>query len=344
LPYLIYNECCKNHEILEGYMATFDGQKVKLFSLNANRKLAQEISDFTNIPLSRCDVRRFADGEIGLDIEETVRGHHVFIVQPTHPPVNENLMELLIMIDAVKRASAKSVNVIMPYYGYSRQDRKSASRQPISAKLVANLLETAGANRVISMDLHAGQIQGFFDIPIDNFVAMPILVDYFRKKFNGQDLVIVSPDHGGAVRARKMGNAMNAPIAIIDKRRPKENEVEMMGIVGDVQNKVAIIIDDLVDTAGTLSSAAHALKAAGATEVYAACTHPIFSHPAIDRINESAIKEIVCTNTIALPEEKMSDKVKQLSIAELLGQGILNIVKDEPLSSLFETPEEKKKE
>ncbi len=324
-------------------MATLDGQKVKLFTLSANRKLAQEISEYTKIPLSNCEVKRFADGEIGVNIEETVRGHHVFIVQPTHPPVNENLMELLIMIDAVKRASAKSVNVLMPYYGYSRQDRKSASRQPISAKLVANLLETAGASRVISMDLHAGQIQGFFDIPIDNFVAMPILVEYFTEKCKDQDVVIVSPDHGGAVRARRMGNAMNAPIAIIDKSRPKDNEVEMMGIVGDVSGKTAIIIDDLIDTAGTIASASHALKAAGAKDVYVACTHPIFSGPAIERINESAIKELVCTNTIELSEDKQSEKITQLSVSKLLGQGILNIIMDKPLSALFETRDQQNK-
>lgn len=324
-------------------MATLDGQKVKLFTLSANRKLAQEISEYTKIPLSNCEVKRFADGEIGVNIEETVRGHHVFIVQPTHPPVNENLMELLIMIDAVKRASAKSVNVLMPYYGYSRQDRKSASRQPISAKLVANLLETAGASRVISMDLHAGQIQGFFDIPIDNFVAMPILVEYFTEKCKDQDVVIVSPDHGGAVRARRMGNAMNAPIAIIDKSRPKDNEVEMLGIVGDVSGKTAIIIDDLIDTAGTIASASHALKAAGAKDVYVACTHPIFSGPAIERINESAIKELVCTNTIELSEDKQSEKITQLSVSKLLGQGILNIIMDKPLSALFETRDQQNK-
>ncbi len=324
-------------------MATLEGQKVKLFSLSANRKLAQEIADYTNIPLSHCEVKRFADGEIGLNIEETVRGHHVFIIQPTHPPVNENLMELLIMIDAVKRASAKSVNVVMPYYGYSRQDRKSASRQPISAKLIANLIEKAGATRVLSMDLHAGQIQGFFDIPIDNFRAMPILVDYFTSCFKEEEVVIVSPDHGGAVRARKMGDVMNAPIAIIDKRRPKDNEVEMMGIVGDVKDKIAIIIDDLIDTAGTISAASHALKAAGAKDVYAACTHPIFSGPAIERIEKSAIKKVVCTNTIELPDAKQSPKVHQLSIAKLFGQGILNIVMDRPLSALFEPKEPAKK-
>lgn len=325
-------------------MATLDNQKVKLFSLSANKGLAKEISEFTNIPLSKCEVKRFADGEIGLNIEETVRGHHVFIIQPTHSPVNEHYMELLIMIDAVKRASSKSVNVVMPYYGYSRQDRKSASRQPISAKLVANLLEKSGADRVISMDLHAGQIQGFFDIPIDNLLAMPLIVDYFQKKFPKEDLVIVSPDHGGAVRARQMGNAMNAPIAIIDKSRPQANEVEMMGIVGDVSDKIAIIIDDLIDTAGTISQASHALKDAGAKSVYAACTHPIFSHPAKDRIDNSEIEEIVTTNTIELNDAKRSKKIKQLSVAQLIGQSILNIIMDKPLSQLFEaSPIDQKK-
>lgn len=324
-------------------MAIYDGHKIKLFTLNANRPLAEEISKLTNIPLSNCEVKRFADGEIGINIEETVRGHHVFVVQPTQTPVNENLMELLIMIDALKRASAKNINVVMPYYGYSRQDRKAASRQPISAKLVANLLQVAGATRVLSMDLHAGQIQGFFDIPIDNFVAMPILVDYFKTKLKEKDLVIVSPDHGGAVRAREMGNILHAPIAIIDKRRPRANEVEVMAIVGDVQNKVAIIIDDIIDTAGTISSAASALKAAGAKEVYAACTHPVFSGPAIQRINDSAIKELVCTNTIQLSEDKKSDKITQISIAPLMAKGILNIVQDKPLSGLFEYNDKDKK-
>ncbi len=317
-------------------MATYSGEKVKMFALSANPKLAQEISDFTKIPLSKCDLKRFADGEIGVDIEETVRGHQVFIIQSTQPPVNEHIMELLVMIDAVRRASAKTVNVVMPYYGYSRQDRKSAARQPISAKLVANLIETAGADRVISMDLHAGQIQGFFDIPIDNFFGMPILVDYLRETLDENNIVIVSPDHGGAARARLLGNAMHAPIAIIDKSRPKPNQAEVMNIVGDVAGKTAIIIDDLIDTAGTIGIAAEALTDAGAIQVYAACTHPVFSHPAIERINRSGIKKIICTNTIQLREDQQSDKVVQLSVAPLLGQGILNILQDKPLSDLFE--------
>lgn len=321
-------------------MAYIEGHNVKLFSLSANPRIAEEISRETGIPLSKIELNRFADGEIGVDIPETVRGHHVFLVQPTHEPVNENIMELLITIDAMKRASAKNINVIMPYYGYSRQDRKTKARQPISAKLVANLIETAGATRVIAMDLHAAQIQGFFDIPIDNFTALPIIVEYFKSKKFSDDIVIVSPDHGGAVRARKMGDALHCPIAIIDKRRPKANVAEVMGIVGDVKGSVAILIDDMIDTAGTITAASRALIEAGAKEVYAACTHPLFSTPAIDRINESPLKEVVCLDTISLPDYKLSDKIIQLSAGELLGKGVLNIIRDKPISSLFEYREE----
>ena len=320
-------------------MAVIDGHNIKLFSLSANPEIAKEISEYTGIPLSQIELDRFADGEIGVNIPETVRGHHVFLVQPTHEPVNENIMELLITIDAMKRASAKNINVIMPYYGYSRQDRKSKSRQPISAKLVANLLETAGATRVLAMDLHAGQIQGFFDIPIDNFRAMPIIVDYFKHKNFKDDLVIVAPDHGGAVRARKLGDVLHCPIAIIDKRRPKPNVAEVMGIVGDVEGKIAILIDDMIDTAGTITAAARALISQGAKEVYAACTHPLLSPPAVERINESPLKEVICMNTICLPEHKKSDKIIQLSVGKLFGQGVMNIIKDKPLSSLFEYEE-----
>jgi len=319
-------------------MAILDGLTVKLFSLSANKKLAEEISEYSGIPLSKIDLSRFADGEIGVNLAETVRGHHVFLVQPTHEPVNENIMELLITIDAMKRASAKTINIIMPYYGYSRQDRKAKSRQPISAKLMANLIETAGATRVLAMDLHASQIQGFFDIPIDNFRALPIIIEYFKKK-NLEDIVIVSPDHGGAVRARKMGDNMNCQIAIIDKRRPAPNVAEVMGMVGDVKGKTAIIIDDIIDTAGSITSAAKACMDAGAKEVYAACTHPLFSGPALDRINESVLTEVVCTNTINLPDSKKSDKIVQLSIARLFAQGLINIIQDRPLSILFEYSE-----
>ncbi len=316
-------------------MAIIDGVKVKLFSLSANRELAEEISKYSGISLSSIDLSRFADGEIGVNVAETVRGYHVFLVQPTHEPVNENIMELLITIDAMKRASAKSINVIMPYYGYSRQDRKARSRQPISAKLLANLIETAGASRVIAMDLHASQIQGFFDIPIDNFRALPIIVDYFKQK-KLENIVIVSPDHGGAVRARKMGDVMGCQIAIIDKRRPKANVAEVMGLVGDVKGKNAIIIDDMIDTAGSITKAAQAVMDAGAKSVYAACTHPLLSGPAIERIKDSILEEVVCMNTIKLPVNKQIDKIVQLNVGRILAQGIINIIQDRPLSKLFE--------
>ena len=315
-------------------MAEINRKKFKIFSLNANRPLAQEIADRIGVPLSDLTVNRFADGEVQVNINETVRGHHVFVVQPTHNPVNENLMELLVMIDALKRASAKTINVIMPYYGYSRQDRKAKARQPITAKLVANLIEAAGATRVMTMDLHATQIQGFFDIPIDDFRAMPIIAKYFIDK-NLEDIVVVSPDHGGETRARVLAEYLNAPIAIIDKRRPKPNVAEVMGLIGEVEGKHAIIIDDMIDTAGTIQIAANALKERGALSVYAACTHPILSGPAVERIENSAIKELVTTNTINLPEEKRSPKITQLSVGELLAEGILHILNDEPVSDLF---------
>jgi ribose-phosphate pyrophosphokinase len=319
---------------MEDHMAVVHGQKIKIFALNSNRELAQEIADYVGIELSGCEISRFADGEVQINIHETVRGHTVFVVQSTNKPVNENYMELLIMIDALKRASAKSINVIMPYYGYSRQDRKAAARQPISAKLVADLLQAAGAHRVISMDLHADQIQGFFNIPIDNFPALPILADYFVKQ-NLQDVVVVSPDHGGATRARRLAVVLDAPIAIVDKRRPRPNVVEVMNIIGEVKDKNAIIIDDMIDTAGSITMAASALKKYGAKDVYACCTHPIFSDPAIERIMNSEIKEVITTNTIALDDSKKISKIKQLSVAKLLGQGILNIVDDQPISDLF---------
>lgn len=315
-------------------MAEINRKKFKIFSLNANPELAKEIADEIGVPLSDLTVNRFADGEVQVNINETVRGHHVFVVQPTHAPVNENIMELLVMIDALKRASAKTINVIMPYYGYSRQDRKAKARQPITAKLVANLIEAAGATRVMTMDLHATQIQGFFDIPIDDFRAMPIIAKYFIDK-KLDDIVVVSPDHGGATRARQLADILNAPIAIIDKRRPKPNVAEVMGLIGEVEGKHAIIIDDMIDTAGTIQIAAGALKERGALSVYAACTHPILSGPAVERIENSEIKELVTTNTINLPEEKRISKITQLSVGQLLAEGILHILNDEPVSDLF---------
>ena len=316
-------------------MATIHGKKIKIFSLNSNPILAQEIADYVGVELSSCQVTRFADGEVQINIDETVRGHSVFIVQSTNKPVNENYMELFIMIDALKRASAKSINVVMPYYGYSRQDRKASARQPISAKLMADLLQTAGANRVICMDLHADQIQGFFDIPIDNFRALPIFAEYFVNK-NLKDVVVISPDHGGTTRARRLADAIDAPIAIIDKRRPKPNVAQVMNLIGEVEGKNCVIIDDIVDTAGTLVAAVNVLKQKGAKSVYCCCTHPILSDPAIERISGSALSEFVTTNTIALDDEmKEKGRIVQLSVAKTIGQGILNIVDDKAVSDLF---------
>ncbi|MCR5308091.1 MAG: ribose-phosphate pyrophosphokinase [bacterium] len=316
-------------------MSLLLGKKVKLFSLSSNRKLAEEISEALGVPLADCVVKRFADGEVNININETVRGHHVFVVQPTNNPVNENLMELLVMIDALKRASAQTINVIVPYYGYSRQDRKAAPRQAISAKLVANLIQVAGASRILIMDLHAAQIQGFFDIPVDHFEALPIFADYFGKK-DLTDVVVVSPDHGGVTRARNLARALdNKPIAIIDKRRPEPNKAEVMNIIGDIQGKTCIMIDDMIDTAGSICAGAQALIDAGAKEVYACATHPIFSGPAIERLTNSPIKEVVVTNTIALTPEKMAPKIKQLSVGQLFGEGIMRIIDDRTLSELF---------
>jgi len=316
-------------------MSLLLGKKVKLFALSSNQKLAEEISEALGVPLADCVVKRFADGEVNININETVRGHHVFVVQPTNNPVNENLMELLVMIDALKRASAQTINVIVPYYGYSRQDRKAAPRQAISAKLVANLIQVAGASRILIMDLHAAQIQGFFDIPVDHFEALPIFADYFKKK-DLSDVVVVSPDHGGVTRARNLARALdNKPIAIIDKRRPEPNKAEVMNIIGDIQGKTCIMIDDMIDTAGSICAGAQALIDAGAKEVYACATHPIFSGPAIERLTNSPIKEVVVTNTIALTEDKKAPKIKQLSVGQLFGEGIMRIIDDRTLSELF---------
>ncbi|QLY40437.1 ribose-phosphate pyrophosphokinase [Hujiaoplasma nucleasis] len=315
-------------------MALFHGSKVKLFSLSSNVELAQGIAEHIGIPISECLVTRFADGEISIDIPDTVRGHKVFVVQSTSAPVNEHLMELLIMIDALRRASAREVNIVMPYYGYSRQDRKARARQPISAKLVADLLQTAGATRVLSMDLHAPQIQGFFDIPIDNFRALPILVEYLQNK-NLENICVVSPDHGGVARARDLADILQAPIAIIDKMRPEPNVAEVMNIIGKVKNKTCIVIDDMIDTGGSIVAASKALKDAGANEVYACCTHPLLSRNAPQILNDSDLKEVICTNTVELPEYKRFPKLVQLSIAELIGEGIIHIIDDKGVSSLF---------
>lgn len=316
-------------------MSIVDGKKVKLFSLSSNKKLAQEISEESGIPLSECEVTRFADGEIGVNITESVRGHHVFVIQPTSKPVNDHLMEVLIFTDALKRASAASITIIMPYYGYSRQDRKAKSRQPITAKLVADLLQVSGVDRVICIDLHAAQIQGFFDIPIDNFPGMPLLASYFLK-LNLPNVTIVSPDHGGVTRARSFAKFFNAPIAIIDKRRPEANKAEVMNIIGDVEGRTCIMVDDIIDTGGTLMAGAEALVNAGATAVYAAATHPLLSNNAIERLQNSAIKKVVVTNTVVIENLKQYDKITQLSIGGLLGKAVINIIDDEPISQIFE--------
>ncbi len=310
---------------------------LKIFSLNSNPALAQEIAEFIGVELGKCSVNRFSDGEVQINIEESIRGCDVYIVQSTSGPVNEHLMELLIMIDALKRASAKTINVVIPYYGYARQDRKARAREPITAKLVANLLETAGTTRLITLDLHAPQIQGFFDVPIDHLMGVPILGEYFQGKgFNKDEIVIVSPDHGGVTRARKLADRLKAPIAIIDKRRPRPNVSEVMNIVGNVEGKIAILIDDIIDTAGTITLAANAISESGAKEVYACCTHPVLSGPAMERIGNSDIKELVVTNSIALPSEKKIDKLVELSVAPLLGEAIIRVHEEQSVSTLFD--------
>jgi ribose-phosphate pyrophosphokinase len=297
--------------------------------------LAQEIADHIGVPLGDAEVGRFSDGEIHVKLNESVRGSDIYVIQSTCHPVNQNLMELLVMVDALKRASARTINVVIPYYGYARQDRKTRARDPITAKLVANLIETAGADRIITMDLHATQIQGFFDIPVDHLLGVPILSKYFVEN-QLDEVVVVSPDHGGVIRARKMAERLGAPIAIIDKRRPEPNVAEVMNIVGDVRGRTAIIIDDIIDTAGTIMLAADALIEHGAKEVYACCTHPVFSGPAIERIQKANIKEMVVTNTIPLTPEKQLDKVRVLSVSPLIGEAIIRIHQELSVSKLFD--------
>lgn len=313
----------------------YNDEVLQLFTLNSNPELAEEIAEHIGVPLGKCTVTKFSDGETQINIEESVRGYAVYIVQSTSDPVNESIMELLILIDALKRASAKSINIVIPYYGYGRQDRKARSREPITSKLVANLLETTGADRMLTLDLHAAQIQGFFDIPIDHLQGVPLLAEYFIQK-DIQDPIIVSPDHGGVVRARRMADRLKAPIGIIDKRRPKPNVAEVMNIIGDIEGKTAIIVDDIVDTAGTMQLAADALIEKGAKAVYACATHPVLSGPALERMENSKIEELVVTNTIALPEEKRIAKLTQLSVAKLLGEAITRIHNNESVSVLFD--------
>ena len=310
---------------------------VKIFAGTSNKELAQKIAEKYGMELGKAEVVRFKDGEVFVKIDETVRGRDVFVVQPTSEPVNENLMELLIFVDALKRASAKSINVIVPYYGYARQDRKSSPREPITSKLVANLLTKAGVTRLLTMDLHADQIQGFFDIPVDHLQALPLMVKYFKSKgFYGDKIVVVSPDIGGVKRARKLAEKLDCKIAIIDKRRPKPNMSEVMNLIGEVEGKIAIFIDDMIDTAGTITNGAEAIMKRGAKEAYACCTHAVFSDPAIERLTASPLTEIIVTDSICLPERKKIDKIKILSVDALFAEAIKRVVHNESVSELFE--------
>lgn len=309
--------------------------KIKVFSGNANKKFADAICGELGISLGCCEVGKFSDGEIFVNIDETARGVDVFIIQSTSSPVNDNLMELLILVDALKRASAGRINAVIPYYGYARQDRKTKAREPITAKLVADLLTTAGVDRVVTMDLHAGQIQGYFDIPVDHLSGVPILAEYF-KDIVDEDTVVVSPDLGGVTRARNFANLLDLPIAIIEKRRPKANVSEVMNVIGDIDGKNVIIIDDIIDTAGTITKAAQVLKDFGATTVYACATHPVLSGPAIERINSSAIEKFIITDTIPTAEETNGDKIEVVSVAPIFAEAIRRIHENESVSILFD--------
>ena len=306
---------------------------LKLFTGNANPELAKEIAEYIGTKLGDAQVKHFSDGEISIMIDESVRGDDVYIIQPTCTPVNDNMMELLIMIDAARRASAKRITAVLPYYGYARQDRKSRGREPITAKLVANLITQAGARRVLAMDLHAQQIQGFFDIPLDNLMGLPILADYYKHK-DTENLVVVSPDMGGVARARNLAEQIGVPLAIIDMRRPRPIVSEVMNIIGDIEGKEVILVDDMIDTAGTITNGAQALMDRGAKCVDACCTHPVLSGPAIERIEKSPIQELVTTNTIPLGDKKC-DKIKVLSVAPVIGEAILRIHNDRSVSDLF---------
>ena len=316
----------------------YHGKDIKIFAANSNKAVAREIASHLGLPEGKCEVGCFSDGEIAVSISESVRGSDVYVIQSTCAPVNNNLMELLIMIDAFKRASAARITAVIPYFGYARQDRKARARDPISAKLVADLIVTAGANRILTMDLHAPQIQGFFNIPVDHLLGVPLLVPYFRDKFerSGEEFVIVSPDAGSATRARHFATRLDVPIAIIDKRRQKANVCEVMHIMGDVEGKACILVDDMIDTAGTICNAAKALvEIGGATDVYASATHAVLSGPAIERIEASNIKELVLLDTIPLPPEKKLDKITQLSVAPTFAEAIERIYEDKPVSPLF---------
>ncbi len=309
---------------------------LKVISGTANVGLAQEIVEYLGVSLTKAQISRFSDGEIYVQIDESVRGADVFLIQSLSSPVNDNIMELLVALDALKRSSASSITVVVPYYAYARQDRKVLPRVPISAKLLADLITVAGATRIMSMDLHAGQIQGFFNIPVDHLYAAPIMLNYIKENIGKENIVIVSPDAGGVERARYYAKKLGCSIAIIDKRRPTANVSEIMHIIGEVQGKIAIIVDDIVDTAGTLTNAAKALHEDGAEVVYACCTHPVLSGDAIDKINKSPLKELVVTNTITFKRPMPTDKVRVLSVGSLIGEAIRRVYHKESLSAIFE--------
>lgn len=313
------------------------GKNIKIFTANASSDLAKKIAEHLGVSLGDAQVGKFSDGEIYVNINETVRGSDVFVIQSTCDPVNDNLMELLIMIDAFRRASAGRITAVMPYYGYARQDRKAKARDPISAKLVADLIATAGADRVLTMDLHAPQIQGFFNVPVDHLLGVPVLAKFFREEMKDilDNLVVVSPDLGSVTRARNFAQRLDAPIAIIDKRRPKANVSEVMNIIGDIKGKTAILVDDMIDTAGTITNGAQALIDRGATKVYACCTHGVLSGPAIERIKNSCIEQLVMLDTIALSDEKKIDKIKTLSVAPIFGEAIDKVFEETSISTLF---------
>ena len=316
-------------------MAFEDGKKLKIFTGNANPALAKEICDYLGLPLGEAFVGRFNNGEVQIMIDESVRGKDVFIIQPTSYPVNDNLMELMVMADALKRASAHHITAVVPYYGYARQDRKTRGREPITAKLVANLMQTAGITRLVTIDLHAGQIQGFFDVPVDHLFGASILAKYINEK-NMEDIIVVSPDLGGVTRARDLADRIGAPIAIIEKKRPEPGVAKVMNLIGDVAGKNCIIIDDIVDTAGSLVEGAKALEEFGAKSVTAAVTHAVLTDPASERIANSNIKELIVTNTIPLPENCNLPNITQLSVAPLLGEAIMRIFHEVSVSNLFD--------
>ncbi len=309
---------------------------IKVFAGNSSRTLAKEICRQLDLELGEVDVGKFSDGETSVNIKESVRGCDVFVVQSTNTPVNDNLMELLLICDACKRASAGRITAVMPYFGYARQDRQAHARDPISAKLVADIIQTAGANRVLTMDLHSSQVQGFFNIPVDNLLGMSVLTKYIKKQGVPDDLTIVSPDTGSVVRSRAMASRFEAPLAIIDKRRPRANVMEVMNVIGDVKGRTCLMLDDMIDTGGTICQGAQALAEHGAKEVIACCTHPVLSGPAIERLQNSVLSKVIVLDTIELPAEKRIDKIEVVSIADIFAEAIERVYTDLPMSKLFE--------